>query len=446
MTTDLADLLQQVDPKVVGERVRAARELFALPLTDLSHATGLDPATLDDVEHGRRPADLTLLTAVAASTAASVELLITGLSQDALTDLQGDLDLARLSLSSSSPAGALTTAERILTQLDAAGATAPHLDRAARRLRARALEASGDLNGAIEELRRVSVVPVAEVEWVEDLISLSRCLRDSGDLAEAIAIGENAETEIRSLGLAETTEAIHLTVTVAAAYLFRGDVRHGARLCRRAADKADECELLVAKASALWNASGALDTNGDPNGALPLALEALAIYETEGDTNLLARLRTHVATLQLKTQPPDLDSALAMLERARVELDWAAGTSIDAARHRLCTARVLHSLGDDDRASDMLDESESLTPVEAPELRAWQSALRGLLAAERGDVHQTREHFLTAIHTLTSSGADKDAAQMWFELGDTLLRLGDRESALDAFRRAGISQGLQTGS
>lgn len=441
MAPEQTEHLRLVDPSVLGRRLRAARETAALDLPGLAALAGTSAIHLADVEAGRARPTLRVLGALAEHTGTTPELLVVGLPGDVVLDLRRDLDLAALGLAATGPAPARAAADRVLDLL--ATATVPDLERAARRLRATALETAGDLAGAVDELRRVSAVPVPEVGWILDLISLSRCLRELGRLDEAIAVGEEAEADVRRLGLAETTEAVRLTVSVAAGYLFRGDVRHGARLCRRAAAAADQHRLPVAKAAALWNRSIALDANGDPDAGLPLALDALAILEGHRETRLVARVRTYVATLQLTAQPADLDGALAMLERARAELDRAGAPAIDVARHRLCAARVHYGLGDDLAAARLLDESEALTPAVAPELRAWQSALRGRLAAGRGDVHRTREHFLAAVHTLTGTGADKDAAQVWFELGETLTRLGEDQLALQAFRSAGVSQGLR---
>lgn len=435
------ELLRLIDPAALGRRIRAARATAGLDLPELAGLAGTTPTHLADLEAGRARPTLLVLSTLAEHTWTSADVLLLGVPADLVPELYRRIDDASLGLSGASAEAALETADRIIDLLSTA--SLPYLDLAARRLRATALEILGDLAGAVDELRRVSAVPVAEVGWIKDLIALSRCHRELGELDDAIAVGEDATTTIRWLGLAETTEAIQLAVTVAMAYLFRGDVRHGARLCRRAADQADQYGLPVAKASAMWNASCALDAGGDPAGGLDLALEALAIYERQGETRLLARLRIDVVTLQLKLPSPDLDGALAMLDRARVELDAAPSTSLDAARHRLCAARVRHRLGDEDTAADLLDESVALTPDEALDLRAWQSALRGRLAADRGDAHRAREHFLSAVHTLVGNGSDKDAAQLWFELGDTLTTLGEDELALQAFRSAGASQGLR---
>lgn len=441
MAPEQTEHLRLIDPVVLGRRVRAARETAALDLPGLAALAGTTATHLADLEAGRARPTLLVLAALAQHTCTSADVLLLGVPADLVPELYRRIDDAMLGLSGGPAAPALRTADQVLDLL--ATASLPHLELAARRLRATALESGGELAAAVEELRRLTAVPVAEVAWIRDLISLSRCHRELGELDEAIAAGEDATTTIRWLGLAETTEAIQLTVTVAAAYLVRGDVRHGARLCRRAADRADDHGLPVAKASALWNAGCALDAGGDPAAGLALTLEALAIYERLGETRLLARLRVDIVTLQLKTPAPDLDGALAMLDRARVELAAAPSTHLDIARHRLCAARVRHSLGDDETAAELLRESEALTPAGAADLRAWQSALRGRLAAGRGDARRAREHFLTAVHTLVGTGADKDAAQLWFELGDTLTTLGEDELALQAFRSAGASQGLR---
>ncbi|WP_418063928.1 hypothetical protein [Pimelobacter simplex] len=444
MTTDLAELLRQVDPSVVGARVRAAREVFGVALDDLSRSTGLPVTTLADVEHGRRPADLALLSAVAASTAASVELLATGLSQDALTDLQGDLDLARLTLSSSDPSGALATADRVLTHLDDAAATAPHLDRTARRLRARALEASGDLAEAIDELRRASAVPVAEVEWVEDLISLSRCYRESGRLNEAIAVGEQTQNTIQELGLADTTEAIQLTVTCAFPHLLRGDVGHCARICLQAAAHAEQLGLASAKGSALWNAAVARQASGDLTAALELATSALELLEPDGDSRRIGRLRAQVASILLDVEGSDPNVALDLLALAREELDWAGAGAAEMARHRLNTARAHHALGDDVTALEVLDESERLAPDDAVDLRGWQLSLRARIAARAHDIDGALASLHSASRLLTTCQADGIIALAWFRLGADFEELGEHGLAADAFHRACIAQGLRS--
>ena len=45
---------------------------------------------------------------------------------------------------------------------------------------------------------------------------------------------------------------------------------------------------------------------------------------------------------------------------------------------------------------------------------------------------------------MTGVGADRDAAQLWFELADLLEDVGDVEAARDAYRSAAAASGLRT--
>ena len=69
-------------------------------------------------------------------------------------------------------------------------------------------------------------------------------------------------------------------------------------------------------------------------------------------------------------------------------------------------------------------------------------ALLGQLAAQAGDVHAARDHFQQAVLLLSGVGADRSAAQLWFQLAHLLESIGDASSALDAYRRAGAASGL----
>ena len=60
-----------------------------------------------------------------------------------------------------------------------------------------------------------------------------------------------------------------------------------------------------------------------------------------------------------------------------------------------------------------------------------------------GDLDSARRHYRQGIAILTGNGADRDAAELWYELGQILRGLGESELAADAFRRAGAVQGLR---
>ncbi|KAB2812045.1 hypothetical protein F9L07_09465 [Pimelobacter simplex] len=446
MSPDLETLLEAADPVVVGARIRAAREAAAVAAIDLCRATGVDVKTLGEIEDGRRPPDTAELAAIAARTDCAPEVLVTGLTHAVLTDLQGDLDHARVSLSGTDSSSACAVADRVLERLEASGATAPHLAREARRLRATAREAAGDLNAAIADLHLITADPRRDPQWLKDLISLSRCYRESGELDRAIAVGEETESTIRELGLDNLTEAIQLAVTVAAAYIFRaatGDLGHATRMCMRAADAAERYGLPVAKASALWNASLAKYVRGDVGASLELGLQALALFSEQGDLRNRGVLRMQTGNAYLAQDPPEAAAALAMLTLAGTELTMAGASAVEVARQRQVLARAHLELGDVDAAHEALAESEALTPDDAVELRAWHFTLLATLAARRGDFSETYTHLEQAVHMLTACGADGDAAQVWFRVASVFADLGELERAADAFRRAAVAQGLR---
>src|SRR3712207_7022942 len=57
-----------------------------------------------------------------------------------------------------------------------------------------------------------------------------------------------------------------------------------------------------------------------------------------------------------------------------------------------------------------------------------------------------RSSFREAVLILTGIGADRSAAQLWFELGALLEDVGEAESARDAYRSAAASAGLRARS
>ena len=64
----------------------------------------------------------------------------------------------------------------------------------------------------------------------------------------------------------------------------------------------------------------------------------------------------------------------------------------------------------------------------------------------RDDTERAIAHFRRALVVLDGVGADREAAQLWFELANLLRECGAVEEAMEAFRRAGASTGLMPSS
>lgn len=443
MTPEMAEISQTIDPVELGRRIRNAR--IAAGITQADVAGGdVSTAYISRIEDGQRRPSTALLVQIAARLKTTPEELLLGVSVDEQLELRVKLDHAELALVSGDAPGALKAAKALQAELS--DKSLPDLKRAAAQVLAFALEASGDLQRAIAVLEELAAAPQADSAWLKTLIGLSRCYRDSGDFTRAIAVGEQAAELVEKLGIEGLTEAIQLTLTVAGAYMARGDNDYSMRMCQRAIAAAEKYDSPIARASAYWNASFLEAKKGAHASALDLAQKALVLYELGEDARNLGRLRAQVANLQLATDPPDPAGALRTLDDAEREMAWSSVGPIDLARQNVTRSRAHFLLGSHDQATIALARAKELAPEAAPTLTAAIAVLEGQIAAADGHADMARDHFRRAVQLLSAIGADREAAQLWFELGDLLSEVGDAEGALDAFRRAGASSGLIAGS
>ncbi|MFC5730818.1 MULTISPECIES: helix-turn-helix domain-containing protein [Nocardioides] len=441
MDPRLVELSRTIDAAELGRRIRNARLAAGMTQPQVA-GDEVSAAYLSRIEDGQRRPEVGLLSRMAERMGTTLEALV-GTAPDKLHELRLQLDHAELYLVSGQPGRALDLADAVVEASQEINDVA--LATAALRVRARSLEGIGRLDEAIVLLEDLTDKPRSDAGWLKDLIALSRCYRETGDLLEAIAIGEKASATIEELGLDGLTEAIQLSVTVAAAYHEKGDVGQAVRICMRAIDAAERQGSLVAKASAYWNASiFEADANGATPDALRLAQRALMLFEQADDNRNLAKLRAEMANLHLSMDPPDPRTAVSILDRAEEELVLSGGSAAEAARVHVTRARALLLLGDLQGASDAARLGKDLSPESASLLRACAEAIRGKVAAMRGESEQARARYRESVLALTAAGSDRGAARLWFELAELLAEAGDTQGAMDAYRSAAASSGLGT--
>lgn len=443
MTPELAALSRSIDPAVLGQRIKNARVAAGMTQAQVA-GEEVTTAYISRIEDGQRRPDAKLLERMARRMKSSLEELLLGVTRDEALELQVALDHAELELASGNAEAALAGVDALVRSMGENGT--PELQRSVRELRAYALEATGDLDGAILVLEDLTAEPAADARWLKALIALSRCYRDSGDLSRAIAVGEQAQTTIDELGIVGLTEAIQLTVTIAAAYVIRGDTGHALRMCQRALAAAEKHDSATGKASAYWEASVVEASRGAHESALKLARKAIAILEVGEDARNIARLRGEIANMQLRQDPPDASGALETLAQVDQEMAWSAASTYDIARTRLTRGRAHFLLGDLPAALAYVTEGMALAPTDAPLMRASSLVLQGQISAADGRVPDARQFYLEAVRALSGIGADREAAQLWFDLGGLLSEIGETVAALDAFERAAASMGLSAAS
>jgi transcriptional regulator with XRE-family HTH domain len=439
MRDDLNDLARSIDLTVLGDRLRRTRQRAGLTQAEVA-GDAMSVGYVSRIESGQRRPDPDLLEAIAARLGVTVDELLVGVAPDRVLGLRVELDHAELALATGSPARALETVDRILAEPEIEDL--PDLERDASYLRARALEATGDLQSAILLLEDLTEKPSGDLAWINGATALSRCYRESGELGRAIEVGERAAAFVDERGLAGLDEAVRLSLAVANAYLDRGDISYAARMCQRVIDRADELASPVAKASAYWNLSIAESKRGQATMAVDLARRALGILGAADDSRNVARLQTQVAILQLRLDPPEAAEALALLLRAERAMAITGGVPADMADNHLAQARAQFLLGDPDAARRLAAATADSSRVTAPVVSADALALLGQLAAQAGDVQAARDHFQQAVLLLSGVGADRSAAQLWYQLAHLMEGIGEASSALDAYRRAGAASGL----
>ncbi len=438
---DLAHRSRTVDSGLLGQRIRAAR--LAAGLTQAEAASGtVTAAYISRIEIGNRRPDVQLLVHLAAKLRTTVEALVDGTGGDELAALELELGHAELSLRTGDPATALSKVHVVLESELALQPKARQLVTHAQHLRAEALEALGRHREAIGVLEKVVVATSRGSRWLRAQIGLSRCYRETGDLSRAVTSGREALDVAKGLGLANTDEAIQLTLTVAAALYEQGDVDLALTACREALVAADQIASPIAQASAYWNASLIQTRQGEVADALPLARKAVGIMERCDDHRNLARLRTALAGIQLRLDPPDLEGAEASATQALSEMQWTESSTVDKLRVQLTLAKVSYLAGrlEDARrtAMDCLESAVGKTPL----LAAEAGVVLGRVHLAGGALSEARSAFQGAVLALTGIGADRKAAEMWFELGGLLQEVGDQDGALDAYRRAAASTGI----
>jgi transcriptional regulator with XRE-family HTH domain len=439
MREDLIELSRTVDPTILGDRVRSARLRAGLTQAQVA-AEAISVGYVSRIESGQRRPDPQLLDTIAGTLGISVEELLVGVSPDRVTELRVELDHAQIALATGSADQALEIVSRILADPDVENL--PDVEREASYLRASTLELSGDVSAAIIALEDLAETTPHDLTWLAGLTALCRCYRESGELGRAIEVGTQASRFIEEHGLAGLDEAVRLTLSLAAAYVEQGDVDYASRMCRRVIERTAEASSPVAKASAYWNLSIIETMRGNTQLALPMTRRALAVLEATDDARNIARLRTELGIQQLLVDPPEPAEALDLLTSAAREMEVAGALPGDLADNRLGQARARFLLGDVEAARVQATATAEVARTSTPIVAADAYALLGQIAVDAGDHEAARSHFQEAVLLLSGVGADRSAAQLWFQLAGLLESVGDATAALDAYRRAAAATGL----
>jgi tetratricopeptide (TPR) repeat protein len=431
---------RQADLTSLGAHIKAARQALGLSQADVAK-DDFSVAYMSRIEAGQRRPDSRILGLIAGRLNTTPESLRAGVSSDEHFELQLTLQFGEMALRNGEAHEAALAARQLLNDRRVSSSSDLSVD--ARWLLGRSLETQGDLTEAVAQydaVRRDTIdrrLPV--------YIALSRCFREAGDLDRAIEIAEEGLTEAHDLGLVGTDEDVQLTVTLAAAYSERGDALQAEQLCAKAVERAEATGSVIGRSSAYWNASAIASRRGAVAEAVALGRRALALLAEADDASNLARLRLQLGIMQLRLDPPDVTAALHNLRRARDELLAADGSVTQIARCDVSLARAYLLAGNLGEANE-LAAAAAAAARQSPMVAGEAHAVLGAIAMAEVDTKKARSHYAKAVAVLSGAKADRQVAQLWYELGELLTEAGDQANAGTAFRSAAAAAGLRSGA
>jgi transcriptional regulator with XRE-family HTH domain len=242
-----ADLLKEIDPTELGQRIRAARVAKGWTQTQLA-GDDISVGYVSRIESGQRRPNKQTLEAIAVRLAVPTEHLLRGVTAREYDEIKLQLDFAELSLETGQHLEAEAQARQATDR--AALATQDELVFRGHYLIARALEGQDNLDDAIITLEGLVYSKRGGLLRIKAAIAMVRCLKTSGDLTRAIEVGERVMASMAGSHIDSCDEAVQLTVTVASAYFRRGDTGHAIRMCRKAITKAEDLDSNGARAAA----------------------------------------------------------------------------------------------------------------------------------------------------------------------------------------------------
>jgi tetratricopeptide (TPR) repeat protein len=251
---------------------------------------------------------------------------------------------------------------------------------------AEAAEVRGDLDAAIDILEPlVDEVDTEETRdvWRACQIMLCRCYKASGDLGHAIDLGERAMAHDE----APSDEQVMLVISLAGAYLRRGDLKRAGRLLDATMARLDVVGTHRNQGAALWNASIVAHAEGRLGEAIRLSERALALFSESDAVRNLGRLRVTYATLLREQSTEGIPVAREQLRKAQLEFEQE-GTVEERARCLCVLARCALDEDDVDAASALVVKAASMVG-EGPDIeRAHVELLRGHVLVRSGDVRK----------------------------------------------------------
>ncbi|MEU6770877.1 helix-turn-helix domain-containing protein [Streptomyces sp. NPDC046759] len=273
----------------------------------------------------------------------------------------------------------------------------------------------------LEEATRIADGLALPALQCRSMTELARCLRSTGDIAEALELAVAAYRMAKESGAA-ASELGHSLLTLVSVEAEAGrlpDARaHVDELVGLVADRSDSL-----RAEALWAAATVRFRQGDVDGARAFVQQAMDSLDSHLDPLLWARLRLVAASLYLHSRPTLTEPARVCLAEADKALSLV-GTPVQQQELMSLNARLAFEEGRFADARDILDRLDFDRLALSYRDRVRLRLLESLLLIEEGH----REQGLARLKKLgeeAHQSANLDlAAEVWRVLAEALEHSG----------------------
>jgi transcriptional regulator with XRE-family HTH domain len=424
----------------LGQRLRVLRNERGLSQADLAGDL-VSASYVSLIESGKRLPEQDVIEGLARRLGVSALYLESGIRAEELTEERLKIQFAEIALAN----GSVEEAHRQFAALQRAASAEIRL--AATWGVARTEEARGNLHQAVSHLDSLLAAARSGQPGAPGLLTLlnDRCrmYRDAGDFSRSIEVGEEGLREVRALGLEGTEDEIRLASTLVAAYERRGDLFSAQHLAGQVIERADRLGLPTARAAAYWNASSVAETRGDLALALDLATKTVGLLCESSQERSLAGMRTQYAWLLQRCEPPRLDEADALLERAH-EVFAGLGVQQYLGKCEMVMARSALMRGEFAAAVRRAESAIArCVGTDGAEIEGAH-VVRGLALMLNGSADEGIVIATGAAERIRAMGASLEAAEAYRELAETMLRIGRTDEAVEALRQAADCAGIRS--
>lgn len=425
--------------QTIGERVRSLRLDRGLSQAQLG-GSELSASYVSLLEAGKRQVSNRILETLARRLGTTASYLQNGVPEQDLREFWLRLRYSQLALANGEAADAESSLRALL---DDEASLPDELPDEVRWSLAQALEAQGKLEEAVAVFEAIwasndGTIPAER--RLQAAVSLVRCLREAGDIARSVDIGEAACRRAEEDGLAVSDVGIQLVSTLAGCYYLRGDLFTASRVAELAISRAEALGSRRARGSAYWNASVVAQTARRHGDALRLAEKALHLFAEDGDDRAAGRAHILTAWVLLRQDRPRAQRALQALNKAS-QLLHDSGSQVDLAYCETERARAMMLLGRMEDAAKAAQRALEMLAGEGPRVET-ATAQVVLARLQQEDPRAAKQLLHTAAQTLTALEASREAAAIWSELAELYAEAGDVEAALGAYRAMAANLGV----